>query len=114
VKVVTEALAHELRNIEGCQVTAHLLIPGFTYTGFTRAKGVTQKPEGAWTAEQVIDFMMDSLGNGDFYILCPDNDVSRETDNKRIRWAAEDIIQNRPPLSRWHPDYREAFDRFEP
>ena len=114
VKVVTEALAHELRNIEGCQVTAHLLIPGFTYTGFTRAKGVTQQPEGAWTAEQVIDFMMDSLGNGDFYILCPDNDVSRETDNKRIRWAAEDIIQNRPPLSRWHPDYREAFDRFEP
>jgi NAD(P)-dependent dehydrogenase (short-subunit alcohol dehydrogenase family) len=114
VKVVTEALAHELRNIEGCQVTAHLLIPGFTYTGFTRAKGVTEKPEGAWTAEQVVDFMMDSLGNGDFYILCPDNGVSRETDNKRIRWAAEDIIQNRPPLSRWHPDYREAFDRFEP
>ena len=33
VKVVTEALAHELRNIEGCQVTAHLLIPGFTFTG---------------------------------------------------------------------------------
>jgi NAD(P)-dependent dehydrogenase (short-subunit alcohol dehydrogenase family) len=114
VKVVTEALAHELRNIDGCQVTAHLLIPGFTYTGFTRAKGVTEKPEGAWTAEQVIDFMMESLAKGDFYILCPDNDVSRETDNKRIRWAAEDIIQNRPPLSRWHPDYREAFERFEP
>jgi NAD(P)-dependent dehydrogenase (short-subunit alcohol dehydrogenase family) len=114
VKVVTEALAHELRNIESCQVTAHLLIPGFTYTGFTRAKGVTEKPEGAWTAEQVIDFMLASMANGDFYILCPDNDVSRETDNKRIRWAAEDIIQNRPPLSRWHPDYREAFDRFEP
>ena len=35
MKVVTEALAHELRNIEGCQVTAHLLIPGFTFTGIT-------------------------------------------------------------------------------
>lgn len=114
VKVVTEALAHELRNVEGCRVTAHLLIPGFTFTGFTRAKGVTEKPAGAWTAEQVVDFMMDSMGNGDFYILCPDNDVSREMDNKRIRWAAEDIIQNRPPLSRWHPDYKEAFERFEP
>jgi len=112
VKVVTEALAHELRNVEGCQVTAHLLIPGFTFTGFTRAKGVTEKPAGAWTAEQVVDFMLDSMGNGDFYILCPDNDVSREVDNKRIRWAAEDIIQNRPPLSRWHPDYKEAFERF--
>ena len=114
VKVVTEALAHELRNVEGCQVTAHLLIPGFTFTGFTRAKGVTEKPADAWTAEQVVDFMLDAMANGDFYILCPDNDVSRETDNKRIRWAAEDIIQNRPPLSRWHPDYREAFDHFEP
>ncbi|MGF7208186.1 NAD(P)-dependent dehydrogenase (short-subunit alcohol dehydrogenase family) [Skermanella aerolata] len=114
VKVVTEALAHELRNVEGCQVTAHLLIPGFTFTGFTRAKGVTEKPAGAWSAEQVVDFMLDSMANGDFYILCPDNDVSREMDNKRIRWAAEDIIQNRPPLSRWHPDYKEAFERFDP
>ena len=31
----TEALALELRNTEGCQVTAHLLIPGFVYTGIT-------------------------------------------------------------------------------
>jgi len=112
VKVVTEALAHELRNVEGCQVIAHLLIPGFTFTGFTRAKGVTEKPAGAWTAEQVVDFMLDSMANGDFYILCPDNDVSREVDNKRIRWAAEDIIQNRPPLSRWHPDYAASFQAF--
>jgi NAD(P)-dependent dehydrogenase (short-subunit alcohol dehydrogenase family) len=114
VKVVTEALAHELRNIDGCQVTAHLLIPGFTFTGFTRVRGVSEKPEGAWTPEQVIDFMLPALAAGDFYILCPDNDVTRETDNKRIRWAAEDIIQNRPPLSRWHPDYRQEFERFKP
>jgi hypothetical protein len=62
----------------------------------------------------VVDFMLPALAAGDFYILCPDNDVTRETDNKRIRWAAEDIIQNRPPLSRWHPDYKEAFERFKP
>jgi NAD(P)-dependent dehydrogenase (short-subunit alcohol dehydrogenase family) len=114
VKVVTEALAHELRNIDGCQVTAHLLIPGFTFTGFTRVRGVSEKPEGAWTPEQVIDFMLPALAAGDFYILCPDNDVTRETDNKRIRWAAEDIIQNRPPLSRWHTYYRQEFERFKP
>ena len=24
-------------------------------------------------------------------------------------WAAGDITENRPPLSRWHPDYRDAF-----
>ncbi len=112
LKVLTEALAHELRSTPGCQVTAHLLIPGFTYTGLTKARGAADKPPGAWTSEQVVDFMLESLRRGDFYILCPDNDVSRATDEKRIRWAAEDIIENRPPLSRWHPDFKAAFERF--
>jgi hypothetical protein len=49
---------------------------------------------------------------GDFYILCPDNEVTRETDNKRILWAAQDIINNRPPLSRWHADYKDEFAAF--
>jgi NAD(P)-dependent dehydrogenase (short-subunit alcohol dehydrogenase family) len=108
VKVVTEALAHELRNIEGCRVTAHLLIPGFTFTGFTRAR-TSEKPAGAWMPEEVIDFMLPALARGDFYILCPDNDVTRGMDEKRIAWAAGDIIENRPALSRWHPDYKDAF-----
>ena len=53
--------------------------------------------------------MLESLSRGDFYILCPDNDVPRGLDEKRIAWAAGDIIQNRPALSRWHPDYGQAF-----
>jgi NAD(P)-dependent dehydrogenase (short-subunit alcohol dehydrogenase family) len=109
VKVFTEALAHELRNRPDSKVTAHLFIPGFVYTGLTRARGVTEKPAGAWTSEQVIDFLLASLERGDFYVLCPDNETTREMDEKRIRWAAEDIIENRPALSRWHPDYKEAF-----
>ena len=109
VKVLTEALAHELRNTPGCRVTAHLLIPGFVYTGFTKARGISEKPAGAWAPEQVIDFLLPALGRGDFYVLCPDNETSREMDEKRIRWAAEDLIENRPPLSRWHPDYKDAF-----
>ena len=112
VKVVTEALAHELRTTPGCAVSAHLLIPGFTFTGFTRARGVTEKPAGAWTAEQVVDYLLPAMANGDFYILCPDNDVTRAMDERRIRWAAEDIIRNRPPLSRWHPEHQEAFAAF--
>ncbi|MBF9195668.1 SDR family NAD(P)-dependent oxidoreductase [Microvirga terrestris] len=109
VKVLTEALAYELRNAPEAQVTAHLLIPGFVYTGFTKARGVAEKPPGAWTPEQVIDFLLQALERGDFYMLCPDNETTREMDEKRIRWAAEDIIENRPPLSRWHPDYKDAF-----
>jgi NAD(P)-dependent dehydrogenase (short-subunit alcohol dehydrogenase family) len=108
IKVVTEALAHDLRNIADCQLTAHLLVPGFTFTGFTRAR-VAEKPPAAWLPEQVIDCLLDGMANGDFYIICPDNEVTREVDNKRILWAAQDITENRPPLSRWHPDHKAAF-----
>ncbi|GGH17386.1 oxidoreductase [Alsobacter metallidurans] len=111
VKAFTEALQHELRNTPGCAITAHLLIPGFVFTGLT-AKGRTAKPAGAWTPEQTADFMIARLNRGDFYILCPDNDVSRELDQRRIMWAAGDIVENRPPLSRWHPDYAAAFEDF--
>lgn len=108
LKALTESLAHDLLAT-GDRVTAHLLIPGFTFTGFTRAKGVEEKPAAAWTPEQVADFMLASMTAGDFYILCPDNDVTRAMDEKRIRWAADDIIRNRPALSRWHPDHAAAF-----
>ena len=108
VKSFTEALAHELRNLPGCAVSAHLLIPGWVFTGLTAAAGAA-KPAGAWTAEQCIDFMLPALARGDFYILCPDNDVTRALDEKRIAWAAGDIIENRPALSRWHKDYAEKF-----
>lgn len=111
VKAFTEALQHELRNTKDCRVTAHLLIPGFVFTGLT-AKGRTEKPAGAWTPKQTVDFMLARLEAGDFYILCPDNDVPRALDEKRMLWAAGDIVENRPPLSRWHPDYADAFARF--
>ena len=111
VKAFTEALAHELRNTDGCQITAHLLIPGFVFTDLTR-RGRTEKPEGAWTSEQTADFMLERLEAGDFYILCPDNDVPRELDEKRMAWAIGDIIENRPALSRWHPDWAERFEAY--
>jgi NAD(P)-dependent dehydrogenase (short-subunit alcohol dehydrogenase family) len=111
VKVLTEALAHQLRDVEGCAITAHLLVPGFTYTGITRPRR-DGKPPGAWTAGQVIDMLVERMARGDFYIICPDNDVTWEVDRKRIRWGAEDITENRPPLSRWHPDYKDAFAAF--
>jgi NAD(P)-dependent dehydrogenase (short-subunit alcohol dehydrogenase family) len=107
VKTFTEGLAHELRNTPGSKLSAHLLIPGFTYTGLT--VGATEKPPGAWTGEQVVEFMLERLGHGDFYILCPDNEATREMDQKRMAWAVGDIIENRPALSRWHPDFAAAF-----
>lgn len=111
VKALTESLQHELRNIDGGQVSAHLLVPGFVYTGMIR-RFIPQKPEFAWTSEQTIDFMIQRLDAGDFYIICPDNETTREMDNKRVLWGATDISLNRPALSRWHPDYADAFARY--
>jgi NAD(P)-dependent dehydrogenase (short-subunit alcohol dehydrogenase family) len=110
VKALTEGLAHSLRQAVGDRITAHLLIPGFTFTGMTGRGG--EKPAAAWTAEQVADFLFERLAAGDFYILCPDNDVTRAMDEKRMAWAMGDVIENRPALSRWHPDYAEAFAEY--
>jgi NAD(P)-dependent dehydrogenase (short-subunit alcohol dehydrogenase family) len=111
IKTLTEGLQHTLRNIAGCHVSAYLLVPGSTFTGMTRRR-LTEKPPGAWTPEQVVDFMLARMGAGDFYILCPDNEVTREIDNARMTWAMQDLTLNRPPLSRWHPDYAHAFAEF--
>jgi hypothetical protein len=33
-------------------------------------------------------------------------------DEKRMQWAADDIIKNRPALSRWHPDFKDVFAKY--
>ncbi len=110
VRTLTEQLQHGLRE-RGAAVTAHLLVPGWTFTGMTSAPGGT-KPDGAWTAGQVVDLMVERIDAGDFYIICPDGAVTPEMDRRRMRWAMDDIISNRPALSRWDPDWKERFDAF--
>lgn len=107
VKVFTEALAHHLREVEA-NVTAHLFVPGFVFTQLSCGDR-SEKPAGAWTADQTVAFLFDRLAAGDFYVICPDNDVTRAMDEKRMAWAMGDIIENRPPLSRWHKDWAGPF-----
>lgn len=111
VKVFTEALQHHLRSLPQCQVEARLFIPGYVHTPLT-AHGRVEKPAGAWTPTQTVEFLFAAVERGDFYILCPDNEVDRKLDEKRILWAAGDIAENRPPLSRWHGDYVEPFKKW--
>ena len=106
LRTYTEGLQHELRNTPGCRVSAHLLVPGWTTTG------KREHQPGAWLPDQVIDVLVAALDRGDFYIICPDDEVSSEMDRMRILWSAGDITENRPPLSRWHPDYAKAFAAF--
>lgn len=111
VKALTEGLAHTLRERTAGRVTAHLLIPGFTYTGMI-ARHLPQQPPSAWTPDQVVHTMLDGIARGSFYLWCVDNETTREVDNKRVLWNALDIVEDRPALSRWHPDYKEAFAAF--
>ena len=69
-----------------------------------------EKPIGnAWSSFQVIDYMEKMLKQDKFYIFCPDNDYSVEQIKKEIQWTADDMIKDRPPLSRHHPDYTDPF-----
>ncbi|MEM0950486.1 MAG: SDR family NAD(P)-dependent oxidoreductase [Pseudomonadota bacterium] len=111
VKVATEMLAHELREADA-SVSAHLFVPGFTYTGMI-ASFLPEKPDAAWTSEEAVAHLFARVSAGDFYVLCPDNDVTPETDARRVTWAAQDIVKNRPALSRWHPDFAARFKDFE-
>jgi NAD(P)-dependent dehydrogenase (short-subunit alcohol dehydrogenase family) len=131
LKCYTEGLEHELMldRLDGKgKLRAALLVPGWVNTSIVlksqRAKAL-QKGEkydpstaffhednphsGAWMPSQVITFMQAELDLGKFYIICPDNEIDRATDNLRMSWTMNDIIQDRPPLSRWHPDYKEHY-----
>jgi NAD(P)-dependent dehydrogenase (short-subunit alcohol dehydrogenase family) len=112
VRTLTEQLAHALREEAGDRVTAHLLVPGWTHTPLTGAAAGDEKPAGAWTPRQVVDRMLEQVSAGDFYVICPDNAVSSTLDRLRLQWSVGDMTENRPALSRWHPAWKDAFERF--
>ncbi|KAJ9137024.1 Short-chain dehydrogenase/reductase [Coniochaeta hoffmannii] len=105
IKTIAEHLSWDLRGTP--QVGVHLLVPGWTFTGLTGASGKNEKPEGAWWPEQVVDYLEKKMSEGKFYVICPDNDVSEETDKKRMLWSVGDIVQARPPLTRWRDEFKE-------
>jgi short-subunit dehydrogenase len=106
VKVLAEHLSYDLRAFP---ISVHLLVPGWTYTGLSGAKpgSVEGKPNGAWGPEQVIDYLQEKMGQGSFYVICPDNDVTEEMDRKRMLYSVGDVVNGRPPLSRWREDWKE-------
>jgi hypothetical protein len=50
--------------------------------------------------------MYEKIGQGKFHIICPDNDVSEETDKKRMLWSVGDVVNGRPPLTRWREEWK--------
>jgi NAD(P)-dependent dehydrogenase (short-subunit alcohol dehydrogenase family) len=104
VKTLAEHLSYDLKD---GSTTVHLLVPGWTFTGLAGAKVFKEKPDGPWTPEQVAEYLYEKMGKNEFYIICPDNDVSEEMDKKRMTWTAGDVINRRPPLSRWREEWKQ-------
>jgi len=112
VKSLTEGLAYELRERPSGNVTAHLFIPGWTFTGMTASSAASTKPAGAWSATETVLYMIDHVRDGNFYILVPDNETRREVDALRVLWAAGDVAEGRPALSRWDKNYKALFEEY--
>ncbi|KAF2438125.1 NAD(P)-binding protein [Karstenula rhodostoma CBS 690.94] len=106
VKTLAEHLSWDLRENKG--VSVHLLVPGWTFTGLSgNVPGAsTEKPAGAWSSEQVASYMEAKMADDKFYIICPDNDVSEATDKKRMLWTVGDVVNGRPPLTRWRDEWK--------
>ncbi|KAJ3038564.1 hypothetical protein HDV00_000494 [Rhizophlyctis rosea] len=115
VKALAEHLSFDLRS-NAAATSVHLLVPGWTWTGL--AGGVAgelsdsegaaaRKRPGAWWPEQVVDYLVQKMAEGQFWVLCPDNEVTEEMDRKRMLWAAGDAVEGRLPLSRWREEYKD-------
>ncbi|MCJ1440710.1 MAG: hypothetical protein MMC23_001196 [Stictis urceolatum] len=104
VKALAEHLSFDLRNTS---TSVHLLVPGWTFTGLTGGGAIKEKPAGAWAPEQVAGFLAKKMADGQFYVLCPDNDVTEDKDRRRMLWAMGDAVEGRPPLSRWREDWKD-------
>ncbi|KAI4638666.1 putative secondary metabolism biosynthetic enzyme [Alternaria ventricosa] len=111
VKTLAEHLSYDLKD---SGVGVHLLVPGWTFTGLSgNEPGSTKaKPEGAWSADQVADYMYAKMQDKKFYIICPDDQVTEETDKKRMLWSVGDIVNERPPLTRWREEYKEEAEKW--
>ncbi|KAL8947262.1 MAG: hypothetical protein Q9222_006439 [Ikaeria aurantiellina] len=103
IKSIAEQLNYDLRS---SSTSVHLLVPGWTFTGLTGGGTVKEKPEGAWAPEQVAEYLQQRMAENVFYIICPDNDVTVEKDRKRMMWSVGDIVNERPPLSRWRDEFK--------
>ncbi|KAE8150813.1 hypothetical protein BDV25DRAFT_129295 [Aspergillus avenaceus] len=112
IKNLTEHLAHDLRSDPAtAHISTHLLVPGWTWTGMSGNKGPTReeemkKREGAWFPSQVAEELVRGVEKGSFYIICPDDDVDRALDQARMQWASDDVVEDRPALSRWEQNWK--------
>ncbi|KAI0973150.1 hypothetical protein F4678DRAFT_460004 [Xylaria arbuscula] len=111
VKTLAEQLSFDLAASHPA-VSVHLLVPGWTWTNLAGAASGREKPAAAWAPEQVADYLEKKIAEGQFWVLCPDNDVTEDMDKRRLQWNTDDAILGRPPLSRWREEYKDEFKAY--
>lgn len=78
VKALAEHLSFDLSK-SSPTTSVHLLVPGWTFTGlsgnspFATGSDRKEKPVGAWSPDQVVEYLETKMQEGKFYIICPDN-----------------------------------------
>lgn len=76
-------------------------------------QALKSKPKGAWLPSQVAEYAYRKMvEEKKFYIVCPDEDVSEELDQARMKWGAEDVVEGRPALSRWEEGWKDRSGRW--
>eukprot|EP00929_Paragymnodinium_shiwhaense_P037110 TRINITY_DN19832_c0_g1_i1.p1 TRINITY_DN19832_c0_g1~~TRINITY_DN19832_c0_g1_i1.p1 ORF type:complete len:328 (-),score=44.25 TRINITY_DN19832_c0_g1_i1:128-1111(-) len=124
-RAVMESLEHELRNLPDHKLRGVLLCPGRTVTDVTaatlEADGSAEKAAAnrkdlaaAWgpnamPAEHPVEVLFEAIDNGKFYGVCTDHYKTKAACLGEVKQSADDVLLNRPPLSRWHPDFEPAF-----
>lgn len=111
VKTLAEHLSYDLRDTP---INVHLLVPGWTFTGLSGGHpgSEKQKPDGAWAPSQVAEFLQKKMAEKQFYVICPDNDVTEDKDKKRMLWTAGDAVYGRMPLSRWRDETKKEAEEW--
>ncbi|KAI0107070.1 hypothetical protein GGR51DRAFT_165175 [Nemania sp. FL0031] len=111
VKTLAEHLSYDLATTHPA-VSVHLLVPGWTWTQLAGAASGREKPAAAWSPEQVVDYLEGKMAEKQFWVLCPDNDVTEDMDKRRMQWNTDDALLGRPPLSRWREEYKDEFKAY--
>jgi hypothetical protein len=124
-RAVMESLEHELRNLPNHKLQGVLLCPGRTVTDIVAAiqdgngdaekAAEMRKDLGAvWGPDAMppshpVEVLFEAIEAGKFYAVCTDHYKTKAACLGEIQSSADDAILNRPPLSRWHPDFQDEF-----
>ncbi|RCI08795.1 hypothetical protein L249_4652 [Ophiocordyceps polyrhachis-furcata BCC 54312] len=105
-----QGIKHLSWDLSNDKTSLHLLVPCWTFTGLLTADMIKQRREGPKARpslpEQVADHLYQKMAEDKSYVICPDNDVSEETDKRRMFWTVSDIVEERPPLTRWREEWK--------